>query len=98
MPVSAPRLDPRLLQRLEYLERSDLSFAEIRRSLVVRARELGIPPPSYEHVRRLAGRRRIEREITADIRALALGVATGSRHPADLLVALKSAELRDQTL
>ena len=97
MPVSAPRLDPRLLESLEDLERSDLSFAEIRRSLVVRAQELDVPPPSYENVRRLAGRRRIEREITADIRALALSVAVGARHPADLLVALKSAELPEQT-
>jgi hypothetical protein len=94
MPASAPRLDPRLLDRLEKLARSDLSFAEIRRKLVVRAGELGIPPPSYEHVRRLAGRQRIERESTADIRALALAVAVGTRHPADLLVALKG-ETRD---
>lgn len=92
MPASAPRLDPRLLDTLEKLVRSDQSYAEIRRSLVVRARELGIPPPSYEHVRRLAGRRRIEREETAVIRALALGVAVGTRHPADLLVALSSDE------
>ena len=97
MPLSAPRLDPRLLERLENLERSDLSFAEIRRSLVVLAREFDIPPPSYETIRRLATRQRIEREITADIRGLALSVALGTRHPADLLVALKSAEARDQT-
>ncbi|CAN5747325.1 hypothetical protein BH18ACT13_BH18ACT13_06070 [soil metagenome] len=97
MPVSAPRLDPRLLERLESLERSDLSFAEIRRSLVVRARELDIPPPSYENVRRLAGHRRIEREITAEIRSLAISVAVGARHPADLLVALKSAEAQNRT-
>ncbi|MDQ3381150.1 MAG: hypothetical protein M3546_12680 [Actinomycetota bacterium] len=95
MPLSAPRLDRRLLERLENLERSDLSFAEIRRSLVVLARELDIPPPSYENVRRLATRRRIERELTAEIRALALSVALGTRHPADLLVALKSAEGQD---
>lgn len=97
MPVSAPRLDPRLLDRLDDLERSDLSFAEIRRSLVIRARELGIPPPSYETVRRLAGRRRIEREITADIRGRAIGVAIGTRHPAELVVMLRSAETQAET-
>ena len=98
MPVSAPRLDPRLLTELEELERRDLSFAEIRRGLVARSRELEIPPPSYEHVRRLAWRLRIERESTAEFRALALGVAIGARHPGYLLAALKSAELRDSTL
>ncbi len=90
MPASAPRLDPRVLEMLGELERRDLTFAEIRRSLVIRARELNVPPPSYEHVRRLARRQRIEREVTADIRALALGVAIGTRHPADLVVALRS--------
>ncbi len=98
MPASAPRLDPRLVERLERLERSDLSFAEIRRRLVIRARELEIPPPSYEHVRRLAWRSRIERESNAEIRALALEVAIGSRHPGYLLAALRSAELRDHAL
>jgi len=92
MTASAPRLDPRLVERLEQLERSELSFAEIRRTLVVRAREFDVPPPSYEHVRRLVTRRRIEREVTAEVRALALGVAVGTRHPADLLVALRSGD------
>jgi hypothetical protein len=90
MPTSAPRLDARLRERLDRLARSGLSYAEIRRGLVVRARELDIPPPSYEHVRRLARQRRLERELQTGIRTIALEVAVGARPPTDLLLALQS--------
>jgi hypothetical protein len=87
VPSAAPRLDPRLVDRLESLARSPASFAEIRRELVARALDLEIPPPSYEHVRRLVTRHRLEREAT--IVPIVVGVALGARHGNELVNALR---------
>jgi hypothetical protein len=89
VPVAAPRLDPRLIAQLERLARKEFSPAEIRRSLVVRASALGIPPPSYEHVRRLVIARRIEREAESETLQIALAVALGTSHGNELLRAVR---------
>jgi hypothetical protein len=89
VPAAAPRLDPRLVDLLERLARSEASYAEIRRGLVARARELGIPPPSYEHVRRLVTRYRLDRELEPTIVPVAVGVALGTRHGNELVRALR---------
>jgi len=94
VPIAAPRLDPRLIDRLERLARKDLSHAEIRRSLVVRASELGIPPPSYEHVRRLVLARRLERESESGTLPVALAVAIGTSHGNELLHAVRDGSAR----
>jgi hypothetical protein len=89
MPLAAPRLDPRLLERLERLARSGQSVAEVRRALVALALDLGVPPPSYEHVRRLVTTRRIERESERELLPIVVGVATGTRHGNELLHAVR---------
>jgi hypothetical protein len=89
MPAAAPRLDPRLIDRLENLARKELSYAEIRRMLVVRATELGLPPPSYEHIRRLVLTCRAQRESEAEMLPLALAVALGTSHGNELLSAVR---------
>jgi len=97
MPAAAPRLHPRVLARLERLERSDLHYAEIRRGLVVLARELGVPPPSYEHVRRLAKQRRLARVPEGEVLRVVVGVALGTRHGNELLHAVRTGESRRET-
>jgi hypothetical protein len=89
VPAAAPRLDHRLADLLERLARSDASYAEIRRGVVARARELGIPPPSYEHVRRRVTRYRVARELEPTILPVAAGVALGTRHGNELVRALR---------
>ena len=85
--TAAPRLDARLIGSLEDLARTAATFAEIRRALVVRACELGIPPPSYEHVRRLVTLRRVELEALEETAVLpvVLRVAIGAEHGNELL-------------
>lgn len=77
-----PSLDARLIGSLEDLARTASTFAEIRRVLVAQARELGIPPPSYEHVRRLVTLKRIELEALGESAVLpvVLRVAIGAEH------------------
>jgi hypothetical protein len=85
--ASAPRLDERLIEQLERLAPSDATAAEIRRRLVSRARELEIPPPSYEHVRRLVAAHRLEREIelASAVLPTVVDVALGVKHGNELL-------------
>ena len=66
-----------------------MSYAEIRRSLVVRATELGLPAPSYEHVRRLVHTCRAERDAESEVLQVALGVAVGTHHGNELLNAIR---------
>jgi hypothetical protein len=89
VPAAAPRLDPRLLDRLERLARRDMAYAEVRRSLVVRAGELGVAPPSYEHVRRLVKALRAERSVENERFRIVIGVALGTRHGNELVRALR---------
>jgi hypothetical protein len=89
VPSASPRLDPRLVDRLGQLARRDLAYAEIRRTLVARALELGIPPPSYEHVRRLTKQARLDRESESPILPIAIGVSIGTRHGNELLHAAR---------
>ena len=89
MPASAPRLRRPLTKRLERLARTDSSFADIRRELVLYARSAGIAPPSYEHVRRLVTAARLQREVENELRDLAIGVALGTTHGNELVNALR---------
>jgi hypothetical protein len=87
MTAAAPRLHPQLVERLERLARSQATVADIRRALVVLARELNVPPPSYEHVRRLVLRRRQEIEVASESAVVpdVLKVAVGAEHGNELL-------------
>ena len=87
MTVSAPRLDARIVERLERLASGSSSPAEIRRVLVVQARELRLAPPCYEHVRRLVTLRRLEASLEREsaILPLIVDVALGVEHGTELL-------------
>ena len=54
--------------------------------MVVTAREIGVPPPSYEHVRRLVREARavMEEEGESDILPLIVDVALGIEHGNEL--------------
>jgi hypothetical protein len=93
-------LDERLIDHLEHLARGSATPAEIRRALVVRSRELGIPPPSYEHVRRLVALIRIEMEIVreSDVLPVILRVAVGAEHGNELLRVARGERRRRPTL
>jgi len=77
-----------MLDRLKRLEQKGLSYAEIRRSLVVHARELDVHAPSYEHVRRLVKESREARELRSGVLPIAVGVALGTHHGNELVRAL----------
>jgi hypothetical protein len=94
MTAAAPRLDHRLLRQLDDLARTSDSAAEIRRKLATSARNLGIPPPSYEHVRRLVARRRDGLQAASGYLPIALEVGIGARHGSDLVRAMSGETVR----
>jgi hypothetical protein len=89
MVSSAPRVDDRLLALLEHLARTSSTPAEIRRLIVARARELGIAPPSYEHIRRIVTTSREERAIELERQSEVLPVLArtmvGAEHGNELV-------------
>jgi hypothetical protein len=76
-----------VLDDLEALARTKASPAEIRRVLVLRSRELEIPPPSYEHVRRLVSICRLEAASReeSEVLPVLLDVALGLEHGNELV-------------
>lgn len=52
MVASAPRYDPRVLEALRRLDTREAPLAEVCRRVGEAAWELGLPRPSYVHVRR----------------------------------------------
>jgi hypothetical protein len=87
MTPAAPRLHQQLIELLEALAQGQASVAEVRRALVVRARELDTPPPSYEHVRRLVSLTRLELEAIpkSDVLPVLIDVALGLEHGSELV-------------
>jgi len=69
----APRWDPRIVSAARALCDERMSVAEIWRRVGGVAAELGVPRPSYSHVRRLV---LVERDYRAETRELA-GEAIG---------------------
>jgi hypothetical protein len=94
MTAAAPRVDHRLLRQLDDLAQTSESAAEIRRKLATRARNLGVPPPSYEHVRRLVARRRDALRAAAGYLPIALEVGIGARHGSDLVRVMSGETVR----
>ena len=61
----APRISPRLLVALSWLDRRSLPIAEVNRRLGAEASRHGLPRPSYERVRVLVHQlRRLRRQPT----------------------------------
>jgi hypothetical protein len=67
VPASAPRYDQRLLAALRILDDESQAIAETCRKLGEEASRLGLPRPSYVHVRRLV---KAERERRAELTAV----------------------------
>jgi len=71
VPNSAPRYDKRLLAAIRRLDDEQLPIAETCRRVGDAAQALGLPRPSYVHVRRLVRAqreiRRARREIFGDL-------------------------------
>jgi hypothetical protein len=71
MPASAPRYDPRIIEAVRRLDDERLPMAETCRRVGDAAVELGLPRPSYVHLRRIvkADReiRRARRQIAGDL-------------------------------
>jgi hypothetical protein len=67
MPASAPRYDPRLLRAIRRLDDESLSIAEVCRRVGAAAEKIGVPRPSYVHVRRIV---LSERERAAELREI----------------------------
>ena len=86
MVESAPRIDARLLNAILELDRPSNAVAETNRLIGARARELGLPRPSYAQIRRLvlAARelREEQRARREEIMVLLADVLAG-RNPPD---------------
>ncbi len=67
MPASAPRYDPRLVRAIRRLDDEALPIAEVWRRVGGVAERLGVPRPSYVHLRRIVVS---ERERTAELREI----------------------------
>jgi hypothetical protein len=78
VPASAPRYDERLIAALLTLDDESQAIAETCRRLGDIANGLGLPRPSYVHVRRLVRAERDRRaELTAVSRDLVRDLAAG---------------------
>jgi len=67
MPASAPRYDRRLVRAIRRLDDGSLPIAEVWRRVGEVAGRLGVPRPSYVHVRRIVVS---ERERAAQLREI----------------------------
>ena len=72
MPASAPRYHPRLLRAIRRLDDESLSIAEVCRRVGAAAEEIGVPRPSYVHVRRIVLSERARAAELREIRNEAL--------------------------
>ena len=80
----APRISPRLLRALAFLDDQRLPIAEINRRLGAEAERLGLRRPSYQRIRVLVHQLRLYRRRPTTTRVL-LEVANRSRSPSALL-------------
>jgi hypothetical protein len=71
----APRLSPRLLEAIVELDDRSLPIAEVSRRVGRRAVELGLPRPSYGHVRRLVRELRAQQDEARERRDALLEIA-----------------------
>jgi hypothetical protein len=101
MPASAPRYDPRVHAAVRRLDDETVPIAETCRRVGEAAAALGLPRPSYVHLRRIvkADReiRRAQREVAIEIVGdLAAGLAPRIPRAVDRMHAAKAhaAELR----
>lgn len=82
---AAPRYDPRLVQALRWLDDRSVPIAETCRRIGVVAETLGVPRPSYVHLRRLVQAERARADDRAEVldemsRALFAGTRIPTPH------------------
>ena len=91
MPASAPRYDPRLLRAIRRLDDESLSIAEVCRRVGAAAETMGVPRPSYVHVRRIVLSERARAAELREIRNEALVGLMGRMAPDPVDLALRRA-------
>jgi len=98
MPASAPRYDPRLLRAIRRLDDESLSIAEVCRRVGAAAEKIGVPRPSYVHVRRIVLSERARAAELREIRNEALVglVARMAPDPVDLALRRQEVLARDR--
>lgn len=98
MTASAPRYDPRLLRAIRRLDDESLSIAEVCRRVGAAAEKIGVPRPSYVHVRRIVLSERARAAELREIRNEALVglVARMAPDPVDLALRRQEILARDR--
>jgi hypothetical protein len=81
MAASAPRYDPRLLAAIRRLDDKSEPIAQTCRRVGDAADSLGLPRPSYVHVRRIVKAERLRAEETAGLVGDLIGDALAGRAP-----------------
>jgi len=78
--ASAPRYDPRILASIRRLDDTSESIAQTCRKVGEAAEALGLPRPSYVHLRRIVKAER-QRAETAELVGDLIGDVLGGRAP-----------------
>jgi hypothetical protein len=88
--------DPRLAVSVGALDREEVPAAETWRRVCSAAERLGLPSPSYQHVRRLVRVERRRQQVRREARGVLSGVvssATAGRVPSAIFVLERLREL-----
>lgn len=94
MPAAAPRIDPRLVAALEFLDDARLPIAEVNRRIGEVALRYGMTKPSYEQIRvHVHTMRRIGSAPTTG--QILLDIMFRARAPEELVDHLSGAGVRD---
>jgi hypothetical protein len=81
MTGSAPRYDPRILAAARKLDDKSQPMAEICRRIGNAAEELGLPRPSYVHLRRIIKAERLRAHETGGLADDVIGGLLAGRSP-----------------
>ena len=93
MTAAAPRYDERLLRAIRRLDDESLPIAEVCRRVGDRAERLGVPRPSYVHVRRIVLSERERARELREIRNEALAGLVTRMMPDPVDLALRRQEV-----
>jgi len=93
VPPSAPRYDRRLLGAIRRLDDESLPIAEVWRRVGAAAEKIGVPRPSYVHVRRIVVSERDRAAELREIRNEALAGLVSRMTPDPVELALRRQEV-----
>jgi len=97
MSQAAPRYDPRILAAARELDDGTLPVAEICRRVGRVASALGLPRPSYVHLRRLVRAERLRREELRELRREIVDDVTRHRPVDTYVVAERLRDINDRS-